>query len=81
MIIITAIIRNNIDYNVDKVYTIHTYIYNMYTYTIYMTCAHGSNWGIESSDLFDTYKLPTNNCISMCNDLWCNCGGGGGGGQ
>ena len=29
--------RNNIDYNVDKVYTIHTYTYDMYTYTIYMT--------------------------------------------
>ena len=28
---------------------------------------------IESSGLFDPYKLPTNDCISMCNDLWCNC--------
>ena len=32
-----------IDYNVDKVYMIHTYIYNMYTYTIYMTYPHSQH--------------------------------------
>ena len=39
-----------IDYNVDKVYMIptyiymiHTYIYNLYTYTIYMTYPHSQH--------------------------------------